>query len=153
MTRISTAIEIPRPIEVVYDYVTTPASWPRWHPSSEGVSGDADHSLLVGEQVTEAFFVAGRRGTVVWTVAERVRPTLWVIDGTITTGVGGGGRITYRFTSRGGGTYFAREFVYAMPNLLLAALDALVLRRRVTKESERALVKLREVLAGGAASR
>lgn len=146
MTRIYTAIEIPRPIELVYDYVTTPGNWPAWHPSSEGVFGATDHSLDVGEQVTEAFLVAGRRGKVVWTVRERARPNRWVIDGTITTGMGGGGTITYAFTPRGEGTYFEREFVYPMPNLLLTMLDFLILRRRVAAESDQALRQLRAAL-------
>src|SRR5438034_205416 len=68
MTRIYTRISIQRPIEEVFAYVTTPANWPRWHPSSLGVRGAADHPLEVGEQVTEDFRVAGRCGEVVWTV-------------------------------------------------------------------------------------
>jgi hypothetical protein len=35
------------------------------------VSGAIDHSLKVGEQVTEDFRVAGRRGRARWTVIER----------------------------------------------------------------------------------
>ncbi len=50
MTLILTTVAIPRPIETVFDYVTTPATWPMWHPSSEGVRGAIDHSLQVGEQ-------------------------------------------------------------------------------------------------------
>lgn len=146
MTTILSTIDIPYPVETVFDYVTTPGNWPGWHPSSEGVFGATDHSLDVGEQVTEAFFVAGRRGRVTWTVRERVAPSRWVIDGVITTGRGGGGTITYTCLPRDGGTHFAREFVYAMPNLPARVLDALILRRRVVAESEKALRQLRDVL-------
>ena len=57
-TRIVTVAQIQRPATVVFDYVTTPAHWPTWHPSSLGVSGAVDHSLDIGEQATEEFRVA-----------------------------------------------------------------------------------------------
>ncbi len=144
MTYIYTTIQIQTPIERVFDYVTTPGNWPRWHPSSLGVSGATDHSLHPGEQVTEEYRVAGRRGRVVWTVREREAPRRWVIDGQVEGG--GGGTITYALTPLNGGTTFEREFVYTMPNLLLALLDRLVLRRRVEAESAEALRRLKRVL-------
>ena len=39
MTRVTTTTEISRPVEEVFDYLTTPGNWPRWHPSSLAVSG------------------------------------------------------------------------------------------------------------------
>lgn len=47
-TRIHTSVLIRRPSAEVFDYVTTPANWPRWHPSSLAVSGATDHPLRVG---------------------------------------------------------------------------------------------------------
>lgn len=32
MSRIYTTIHIRRPVEQVFDYVTAPANWPKWHP-------------------------------------------------------------------------------------------------------------------------
>src|SRR5262245_1943138 len=128
MTRIHTSATIACPLEALYSYVTTPARWPDWHPSSLGVSARADHSLEVGEQVTERFLVAGRRGTVVWTVTEREVPQRWVISGSI-VGSNGSGTISYTLSQRDAGVFFEREFVYAAPNPLFAALDALVVRR------------------------
>jgi uncharacterized protein YndB with AHSA1/START domain len=89
MTRIRSGTRIRRPAEQVFDYVTTPANWPRWHPSSLAVSDGADHSLEPGEQVTEEFRVAGRRGSVVWTVRERTPPRRWVIEGQVAGGAAG----------------------------------------------------------------
>jgi uncharacterized protein YndB with AHSA1/START domain len=109
MTRVYRAIEIDVPAEQVFDYVTTPGNWPDWHPSSLGVSGATDHSLEPGEQVTEEFLVAGRRGRVVWTVREREAPRRWVIEGRVEAG--GGGTITYTETPHAGGTTFERAFV------------------------------------------
>lgn len=142
MTRIFTTAMIACPREALYDYVTTPAHWPEWHPSSLGVSDGADHSLLVGERVTERFLVAGRRGSVVWTVAEREAPQRWVIVGAI-EGSNGGGTITYNLTQRADGVYFEREFIYPPPNALFAVLDALIVRRRIQAESEQATRNLK----------
>ena len=147
MTYIYTTIRIQTPIERVFDYVTTPGNWPRWHPSSLGVSGATDRSLEPGEQVTEEFRVAGRRGRVVWTVREREAPRRWVIEGQVEGG--GDGTITYTLAPHNGGTTFEREFVYDMANPLLALLDRLLLRRRVEAESAEALRRLKDVLEEG----
>jgi uncharacterized protein YndB with AHSA1/START domain len=149
MTRIYTTTRIHTPIDTVFDYVTTPGNWPAWHPSSLGVGGATDHSLEPGEQVTEEFQVAGRRGRVVWTVRERVAPRRWVIDGRVEGG--GGGTITYTATPHADGTTFERELVYSAPNPLLRLLDRLVLRRRIEAESVEALRRLKDQLERRAA--
>jgi len=144
MSRIDTTIQIRRPIEQVFDYVTTPANWPKWHPSSLGVSDAIDHPLEVGEHVSEEFIVSGRRGRVVWKVRERLPPRRWVIEGQ--TEKGGGGTITYSLTPLHDGTKFEREFVYTMPNSLMTLLDWLFIRRRIEAESAEALRRLKEVM-------
>ena len=146
MTRIYTTTQINRPIEQVYEFVTTPDHWPQWHPSSLGVTADTDHSLVVGESCTEAFYVAWQKGEVIWTVVDRKAPTRWVINGRI-VGRNNGGTITYTLTPQNGGTYFEREFVYPRPNILFSLLDKVIVRRRVTAESEEAVRCLKQVLA------
>lgn len=132
-------------MERVFDYVTSPTHWPRWHPSSLSVSGATDHSLLPGEQVEEAFKVAGRRGRVVWTVTVREVPRRWTIDGKIVGG--GGGVVSYTLAPSGdGGTRFEREFIYSTPSPLLAVLDRLYIRRRIAAESAEALRRLKALL-------
>jgi len=144
MTRIVTTILIRCPIEQVFEYVTTPDNWPKWHPSSRGVSGAVDHSLLPGEQVAEEFRVAGRQGRTVWTVRARQPPTSWTIDSDGT----GRGRATigYTLSDQADGTLFQRELVYVLFSPLVALLDWLVLRRRVQAESQEALRRLKAVL-------
>jgi uncharacterized protein YndB with AHSA1/START domain len=144
MTRILESILINAPIERVYDYVATPANWPKWHPASRGVSPGADHPLDLGEQVTEEFETAGRRGRAVWTVREREPPHRWVIHGSGETG--GDAAITYRLSAEQGGTCFERELTYRMPNLTLVLLDFLRIRRRMAAESAEALRRLKAVL-------
>jgi hypothetical protein len=80
-------------------------------------------------------------------VRERVAPHRWVIDGRIEGG--GGGTVTYILTPHDSGSAFEREFVYAMPNPLLALLDWLVLRRRVERESAEALRRLKTAVESG----
>jgi uncharacterized protein YndB with AHSA1/START domain len=149
VTRIRTTIRVDEPAERLFEYVTTPGNWPAWHPSSLGVSGATDHSLEPGEEVAEEYSVAGRRGRVVWTVREREAPRRWVIDGEVDGG--GEGTITYTLTPDAGGTIFERDFVYAMPNVLLTLLDRLVLRRRVEAESAEALRQLKAAVEGSPA--
>ncbi|ASW01914.1 SRPBCC family protein [Paraburkholderia aromaticivorans] len=143
-TRIVTVASIQRPPTVVFDYVTTPAHWPDWHPSSLAVSGSVDHSLDLGEQVTEDFRVAGRRGRVVWTVAARERPDKWTIDGKIDSRPAG--TVTYSLTSNGNGTRFQREFTYRAPSLWFAIFNWLVLRARIQSESDTAVSQLKRLL-------
>ena len=144
MTTIVTEIVIARPSAVVFDYVTTPAHWLQWHPSSVALRGAADHSLDVGEQVTEDFRVAGRSGSVTWKVVEREAPQRWAIAGDVAAG--GSGTITYTLRAIPEGTAFRREFEYAMPNWFAALLDRWFIRRRITAESAEAVNRLKQAL-------
>ena len=149
MPHIRAAADIRAPIERVYDYVTTPSHWPEWHLNSASVGPGADHSLQLGEQLTEEFLTAGRRGLVTWTVADRVEPTRWMITGKVAEG--GDGSIVYSLASRGDGvTAFWRDFVYSMPNLLLRLMDRLYLRSRIAADARRSVQRLKEVLEAGA---
>ncbi|MFL9861122.1 SRPBCC family protein [Paraburkholderia madseniana] len=143
-TRIVTVASIQRPSKVVFDYVTTPAHWPAWHPSSLAVSGAVDHSLDLGEQVVEEFRVAGRRGSVVWTVTVREPPGKWKIDGKIEGR--SAGTVTYLLTSTASGTRFERTFTYRAPSLWFAILNWLVLRARIQAESDTAVLQLKGLL-------
>jgi uncharacterized protein YndB with AHSA1/START domain len=144
MARVVTTIEIRAPIELVFDYATTAGNWPSWHPASRGVSGATDHSAAQGERITEEIQTGGRSWRAIWTVRERAPPRRWVIEGK----AGGGGEaiITYRLTAQGDGTRFERELVYRMPNLWLAVLDRLFIRRRMAAESAEALRRLKLIL-------
>jgi uncharacterized protein YndB with AHSA1/START domain len=146
-TRIASSVAIARTPEAVFAYVTTPANWPKWHPSSLAVSGAADHSLAVGEKVTEDFIVAGRKGRVVWTAVKRDAPREWVIEGDVEGRKAG--VITYRLTPSAGGTRFDRELVYGSRNLLFLALNRLTIRAKVEAESAQAVLNLKQVLERG----
>lgn len=144
MTTIVTEALIRQPVGVVFDYVTTPAHWLTWHPSSVALRGATDHSLAVGEEVVEDFRVAGRSGSVTWKVVARDAPGLWAIAGTVAAG--GSGTITYMLRDCASGTLFRREFVYAMPNWFAVLLDRLFVRRRIEAESVEAVRRLTQSL-------
>ena len=148
MTRIVSTVSIRRPPGEVFDYVSTPANWKQWHPSTVGVSGDAAHPQTVGERCVEEFVVAGRRGETEWTVTRCERPSVWRIE--TRPKAGGAGSVMYELAPDAGGTAFTRTLEYTMPNPLLAVLNALVLRPRVVRESETAVQNLRRVLEGPA---
>jgi hypothetical protein len=145
MTYIYSVTHIRQPIQPLFDYITTPANWPHWHPSSLKVNGTADHPLQVGEQIIEEFLVAGRYGQVVWTVRDCLPPHRWVIEGEI-IGSRSGGIITYTLTPRLESVTFEREFTYTLSNPFLDLLDWLLLRRRIQAESDEALRRLKTVL-------
>jgi uncharacterized protein YndB with AHSA1/START domain len=144
MTTIVTEIVIRRPAAAVFDYVTTPANWLMWHPSSVALHGATDHSLAVGEDVTEDFQVAGHTGSVTWKVISRESPGRWAIAGAVAAG--GSGTITYTLRDIPEGTAFRGEFVYAMPSWFGALLDRLFVRRRIAAESATALGRLKHAL-------
>jgi len=106
--------------------------------------GATDHSLRLGEEVTEDFRVAGRAGSVTWKVVACERPTRWAISGKVAAG--GSGTITYTLRENSGSTAFRREFVYAMPNWFGELLDRLFVRRRIAAESALALSRLQHAL-------
>jgi uncharacterized protein YndB with AHSA1/START domain len=145
MTRIYASTQIAAPVEAVFEYATTPANAPQWHPTSFGVSGEVDHSLETGERFTEELLVAaGRRVRANWTTVERIPPRRWVIEGTI-----GGlarGTITQTLRAQGNGTVYEREFVYKMANPILVPIDWLILRRRGTAEATQAVRRLKQLL-------
>jgi hypothetical protein len=131
-----------RPIADVFDYVTTPATWPEWHPVTAGVSGAVDHPLAVGEKVVEQIRSAGGRGRMVWTVRERFAPYYWRIEGESDIGVKA--IIGYRLAEQTDGTLYEREVFYWKPGAVLYGfLDRLFRRRRVWAESEEALRRIK----------
>jgi uncharacterized protein YndB with AHSA1/START domain len=143
--RIITTVQIRRPVDEVFAFVTTPGNWPRWHPSSLGVTGAADHPLDVGEEVIEQFRVAGQHGTAVWTVRECQAPRRWVIDGAAENS--NRATITYTLTPTQGGTTFERELVFTtLPTIPLESQEPF--RRQVEAESAEALRRLQAVLEG-----
>ena len=106
MTQILSTICIHRDIADVFDFLTTPKNWPEWHPASISVVGSTDHSLAIGEEVTEEFLAAGRRGSAVRRVTAREAPYLWRIESSASEA---SATITYRLRKEAGMTVFERD--------------------------------------------
>ena len=133
MSRILTSICIHRPIAEVFDYVTTPANWPVWHPASIAVSGSSDHPLRLGEEVVEEF--RRRRTARVGHLAgdQAKGPISLAHRGVLATGAGGNHLPAF---ARG-----RRHRVRARSQLRdterwLALLDILVLRRHADRVNQ-----------------
>jgi len=146
-TRIYTVVEIRRPPQAVFDYVTTPAHWPQWHPASLAVTGATDHPLQLGEQTLEDFRVAGRRGQALWTVTAREASRRWRIEATVEGRRAGS--VSYSLSPSAEGTRFERELVYPSRNLLFSIVNRLTIRQQVEAESAEALARLKERLEAG----
>ncbi len=141
--RIQNTIDIARSPDAVFGFVTTPATWQKWHPATLGVEGATDHSLVVGEQVIEDYRSGGVLNRTRWTVVECDAPQRWRIEGR--GKFGEEAAIAYTLTTISTGTRFERELRYRMPNRLAAWLE-LFIRRQVAEESALALRQLKLVL-------
>jgi uncharacterized protein YndB with AHSA1/START domain len=143
-TSVANTVFIARTPEAVFGYVTTPGTWPKWHPSSLSVSGATDHSLIKGERVSENFRVAGRTGEAIWTVIDSEAPRSWIISGNISGREAGS--VRYTLSPEASGTKFTREFVYHSPNMLFVIANRLTVRRQIESESALAVQQLRQLL-------
>jgi len=141
--RIHNAVEIGRSPDSVFSFVTTPATWPKWHPATLSVEGMTHHTLGVGEQVTEDYRSGGFPNRTRWTVVQHEAPRRWRIEGR--GKFGERASITYTLVPTPTSTRFERELRYRMPNRLAAWLELLI-RGRVTEESALALRQLKSVL-------
>ena len=143
MSRVVSTIRIRRDIANVFDFLTTPKNWPEWHPASISVAGSTDHSLMIGEEVTEEFVAAGRRRRTVWRVTAREAPYLWRIESPASEA---SATITYHLHAEAGTTVFERNMQYRFDRAWLIVLDALFLRRRMERESRKALLRAKQIL-------
>jgi uncharacterized protein YndB with AHSA1/START domain len=134
-------IEIAAPPERVFNYVATPANWPRWHPASRAVRGITDRTPKVGESVVETFEIAGRGGDATWTTVELDPPRRWVIS----SGTPGGSYayIVYTLSAKDGGTVWERDLTYRGPNLLFGILNVLQIRTVMESDSAKALANVK----------
>lgn len=141
---IRSSIFIAREPEAVFDFATTAAAWPTWHPASLRVSTKADGPAGVGVEILEDVHVIGPKDQLTWTVTEAVRPSRWVFEG----GSPRSGRavITYTLDGRNGGTNFQRDLSYTAANPVLAVLERLFVRRRMIRQSDQALHALKSAL-------
>ena len=143
-TRIYNSIVVERSAASVFDYATTPAHWPEWHPSSLKIYGDAAHSLNRDEAFEEDVRAGGRKGHLVWKIVERQANRLWVAEAQVDNGASL--TLTYKVSPDDKGSLFERTLSYELPNMFLRLVNRLILRRRIERESAESLAHLKAVL-------
>ena len=111
-----------RPIDAVFDVVTTARFWTEWHPATRAVEGDVDHPARLGDHIVEHVTIAGIEGTGTWTVVEHDRPHRLALETQLAVGRL---RISYQLAAVAGGTRFQRDLDF--PDLgpqIAAVMDA-----------------------------
>ncbi|VVE17284.1 polyketide cyclase [Pandoraea capi] len=142
-THVVSVATLRAPPQAVYDYATTPANWPKWHPASLAVQGETDHPLKLGDEVAEEFRLAGRHGILHWRVVEAKPPYEWRIEGEMNRRPSG--EVRYKITPDGTGTRFERDFIYRTPNLLFLILDPIFIGPRMRAESAQGAKQLEQI--------
>jgi len=66
-------VEIHRPREDVFAFITYPANYPRWQPSLVAISPSSPGPLRVGTEATELRRFFGREVETTWTCVEHDR--------------------------------------------------------------------------------
>jgi Polyketide cyclase / dehydrase and lipid transport len=103
MPRVSHHFVADRPIDAVFDVVTTARFWTEWHPPTRGVEGDVDHPARLGDRIIEHVTIAGIEGSGMWTVVQHDRPHHLALETDLAVGRL---RISYELTTVDGGTRF-----------------------------------------------
>lgn len=95
MSRVTNTVLIQGEPEHIFDLVTTPKFWPRWHPATVSVKGAIDQPMRLGDMIRERAKIGGVEGEGDWKVMECDRPRRVVlhVEGTAIGAV----NITYQF--------------------------------------------------------
>jgi Polyketide cyclase / dehydrase and lipid transport len=110
-----------RPINAVFDVVTTARYWTDWHPATRGVEGDIDHPARLGDHIIEHVTIAGIEGTGTWTVVEHDRPHHLALETELAVGRL---RISYQLAAVADGTRFQRDLDFPELGPQIAAVMA-----------------------------
>jgi uncharacterized protein YndB with AHSA1/START domain len=141
--RIDTEIDINRPHQEVFDYVTTPALWRTWHPATVEVRDVPNRPLVTGETMLELIAVAGRRDQALWTVTACSPPRSWEIA---TDTKNGAAHITYTIMPTNSGCRFHRTLEFRSKHWPWRLLDSTLMRWILVRQSARALRNIKTVL-------
>jgi uncharacterized protein YndB with AHSA1/START domain len=146
MTMIRLEQYLPAPPGVVYDYVTRPARWKEWHPSSLRADAHALESLPAGARFEEDVRSAGFTRHLRWTVEQAEPGQRWAAR----AGMDDGShlRLLYELAPEGSGTRFTRTLDYHLRPWWLRLANDLLMWRRVQAESRHALARLAAHFAG-----
>ncbi|MBG6634913.1 SRPBCC family protein [Pseudomonas aeruginosa] len=142
MTRMQHRIEIAREPEATLAYAASPGLWPEWHPSSLRVDGAAG-PLPAGARFEEDIHAGGRAGHLSWTVVEYQPGHLWRANARGDRGLHL--RLSYECQPSAAGTRFVRTLEYRFDGWSMRLANLFLLRRRIERESEESMHRLRRV--------
>jgi uncharacterized protein YndB with AHSA1/START domain len=144
MHRIVHTAEFTAPPAQVFDFVTNPAQWHRWHPATHAVRGVEDRPLQRGETVIERIKAAHREFDAEWTVVACDPPALWQLE---TSTPLGASVLTYRLRpTASGGTHFERTCDFRSHGFW-RLLDGNVTKWMLATQAKKALENLRPLVA------
>ena len=135
MSTITGTIFIERPINDVFDFVTTTKYWPVWHTQCKKVEGATENPIQLNEVSSEHVKLGPATQVVTWTCTHYERPNKLRLDGT-TRGIKS--HIEYTFVEHDGGIEFTRflHYKFSKPLKLLELLTRPTLRRHQKKSME-----------------
>jgi carbon monoxide dehydrogenase subunit G len=136
-------VEIERPPDEVFAFVTDPANYPRWQPSLVEVTPHARGPLRVGSEATEVRRFLGREMETTWTCVEHEpvrRSAIESADGPVPF------RGTFQLEPHGRGT----RFTWTVETWGAASrLGGPLVGRATKRELEANASRLKELLEGG----
>jgi hypothetical protein len=134
---------IGRPIEAVFEFVTTAALWGNWQPATESVIAPL-RPLGVGERADETLRLRRRRLRAHWTVLACEPPQLWVASASLPEV---DARIVFELRRDAPQlTRLFRTLAYRSRRWPWTLLDGNVTQRALQRESDRALGNLKRVM-------
>lgn len=140
----SVSVHINKPLDEVFDFITTPGDWIKWHPATAYVSSDSCRPAEKGDVIVERVKHGPLRYTFRWEVVECDAPYRWMIMG-VSNLLKRRVRITYDLSPYSGGTLWKREMCFYFPKPY-AILDKLIVNKVLKKNSEKAVRQLKEYL-------
>ncbi len=134
--------------EELFDFVSSPGLWPRWHPSSRHLTIDRNPEgpQGKGDTFSEEIKAGGRQGRLVWQVSECDRPRRWIA----TAESDQGASISLRYDIQGDGPelLFRRTLVYELRPLFLKFANLIFMQWKIRRESAAAILNLKAVIEG-----
>jgi len=137
-------VEIARPVDEVFAFVTEPENYPKWQPSILELRPHRPGRLRVGSEATEVRRLLGREVETTWTCTEHAPPRRSTIEsgdgpvpfrGTFTLdAIDGGTRFTWTVETRAGGA---------------VRLAGPLVGRATRRELEENTDRLKRILEGG----
>lgn len=148
MKRYEHSIEIERPVEEVFDFISRPENFPLWQESLLEIRREAEGPLRVGSEVTEVRSFMGRRMETTWTCTEHEpceRSSIEEDEGLVPF------KGTFELEALGGSTLFTWTVETPGPRGIKVpgAIVGRMVRRQLAVDSER----LKELLETGGEAR